>query len=126
MSIAGINGNEFIVLAILAAVLLGPEKLPDYARKTATLIRQLRRLAADAEEQLREDLGDEFEDLDLKRLDPRQYDPRKIINDALRENLDELTGQALSDSATARKPAPPRSPPPPAPSGPAPFDDEST
>ncbi|MGZ2225329.1 Sec-independent protein translocase TatB [Glutamicibacter nicotianae] len=126
MSIAGINGNEFIVLAILAAVLLGPEKLPDYARKTATLIRQLRRLAADAEEQLREDLGDEFEDLDLKRLDLRQYDPRRIISDALRENLDELTGQARSDSATARKPAPPRSPPPPAPSGPAPFDDEST
>ncbi|WP_423299486.1 Sec-independent protein translocase TatB [Glutamicibacter nicotianae] len=124
MSIAGINGNEFIVLAILAAVLLGPEKLPDYARKTATLIRQLRRLASDAEQQLREDLGDEFEDLDLKRLDPRQYDPRRIISDALRENLDELTGLALSDSATARKPAPPRSPPPP--SGTAPFDDEST
>ena len=126
MSIAGINGNEFIVLAILAAVLLGPEKLPDYARKLATLIRDLRRLASGAQEQLREELGEDFADMDLKKFDPRQYDPRRIISEALRDQLEEPPAQGFPDSARSRGPETRNSSSPPEPSGPAPFDDEST
>jgi sec-independent protein translocase protein TatB len=78
-----VNGAELIVLAVLAVVLVGPERLPEYARKLAGLVVTLRRLASQGGERLREELGPEFDDLDLAALDPRQYDPRRIVREAL-------------------------------------------
>ena len=51
----GINGYELIVLAILAVAVLGPERLPEYASQLARLVREIRRMASGAREQLRED-----------------------------------------------------------------------
>jgi sec-independent protein translocase protein TatB len=84
----GISGQEFIVLLILAAVVLGPERLPTYAQQLARLVRELRRMAQGASEQVRAELGPEFDDLDWRRLDPRQYDPRRIVREALAESID--------------------------------------
>ncbi|RKW71593.1 Sec-independent protein translocase family protein [Galactobacter caseinivorans] len=81
----GINGSELIILALLAVVVLGPEKLPEYTQKLAQLVKSLRGMAEGAREKLREEAGDEIADIDWRRLDPRQYDPRKIIRDALLE-----------------------------------------
>ena len=36
----GINGYEFILLAIIAVVILGPERLPEYASQLARLVRE--------------------------------------------------------------------------------------
>ena len=79
----GINGSEFIVLLVVAAIVLGPERLPVYAAQLGRLVRELRRMAQGASTQMREELGPEFEDIDWRKLDPRQYDPRKIVRDAL-------------------------------------------
>jgi len=35
---------------------------------------------------MKDELGEGFEDLDWKKLDPRQYDPRRIIREALLED----------------------------------------
>jgi sec-independent protein translocase protein TatB len=35
---------------------------------------------------MREELGPDFDDMDWKKLDPRQYDPRRIIREALQES----------------------------------------
>ncbi len=78
-----VNGAELLVLVVLAVVLVGPERLPEYARKLAALVVTLRSLASQGGERLREELGPEFDDLDLKALDPRQYDPRRIVREAL-------------------------------------------
>lgn len=78
-----VNGAELLVLVVLAVVLVGPERLPEYARKLAALVVTLRRLASQGGERLREELGPEFDDLDLAALDPRQYDPRRIVREAL-------------------------------------------
>lgn len=78
-----INGWEFIVLLILGIVILGPERLPGYATKLAQLARQLKVMAQNAQEQLKEQMGPEFEEVDWKQYDPRQYDPRRIIREAL-------------------------------------------
>lgn len=123
----GINGSELIVLALVAVVVLGPEKLPEYTRKLAQMIKKVRGYADGAKERLREEAGDEIADLDWKKLDPRQYDPRKIIRDAL---LDEepapapstVAGSAEAPAAALPGPAPDRLPE----SEPAPFDDEAT
>src|ERR671932_1830977 len=79
----GINGSEFIVLLVVAAVVLGPERLPQYAAQLGRLVRELRRMAQGASQQMREELGPEFDDIDWRKLDPRQYDPRRIVREAL-------------------------------------------
>lgn len=79
----GINGYEFLLLALIAVIVLGPERLPEYASQLAQLVKGLRRMATGAREQLREEVGSEFDDVDWRKLDPRQYDPRRIIKEAL-------------------------------------------
>ena len=80
---AGINGWEFIALIVLAVVILGPERLPEYAAKLGRLVRQARAMAEGAKGQLREQMGPEFDDIDWRQYDPRQYDPRRIVREAL-------------------------------------------
>ena len=127
MEFAGINGSEFVVLAILAVVILGPEKLPEYARKLANLVKELRRMANGAREQLREEVGDEVADMDWKKLDPRQYDPRRIIKEALVDEFDEaVTAAKSAPAAPIRKSVAPAATYRLAPGEPAPFDDEAT
>ena len=90
------HGSEFLVLIILAFIILGPKQLPEYARKLARLVVQVRRMANDAKSQLKEQMGPEYEDLDWRQYDPRQYDPRRIVREALLEPLDEAV--ALGDT----------------------------
>ena len=84
----GINASEFIVLLAVAAVVLGPERLPQYTQQLVRLIRELRRMAEGAQEKVREELGPEFDDVDWRALDPRQYDPRRIVREALSDSVD--------------------------------------
>ncbi|PQZ99262.1 Sec-independent protein translocase TatB [Arthrobacter sp. MYb224] len=104
MELIGINGGEFIILAILAVVILGPEKLPEYAKKLANLVKELRRMANGAKEQLREEVGDEVADMDWRKLDPRQYDPRRIIKEALVDEFDEAVNAAKAPPHPAQAP----------------------
>jgi sec-independent protein translocase protein TatB len=62
---------ELIVLAFVGLVVLGPDRLPGIARDAARMIRTLRELANGARTQLRDELGPEFADLDLRSLNPR-------------------------------------------------------
>ena len=82
----GINGAEFMVLLLLAIVLIGPEKLPELAQQLGRLTRELKALATGARARVREELGPEFDDMDLSVLDPRQYDPRRIVREALMDD----------------------------------------
>jgi sec-independent protein translocase protein TatB len=85
-----INGGEIVILAGVALVVLGPDKLPGYAAQAARLLRQVRTMADNAKDQMKDHLGPEFEDVDWKSLDPRQYDPRRIVRDALMNEDGEL------------------------------------
>jgi sec-independent protein translocase protein TatB len=78
-----INGGEFIILLIVAVFVIGPERMPEYAAKFARLIKQLRTMADTAKDQLREQMGPDFDEIDWKSYDPRQYDPRRIVREAL-------------------------------------------
>ena len=86
----GINGNEFLVIILVAVIVVGPQRLPEYTRKLTQLVRQLRVFLDNARSQIAEDVGPEMADLDLSSLDPRQYDPRKIVRDALGEDIDAI------------------------------------
>src|SRR3954452_23783821 len=43
-------------------------------------------MAQGASSQMREELGPEFDEIDWRKLDPRQYDPRRIVREALSDN----------------------------------------
>ncbi|MFZ0161739.1 MAG: Sec-independent protein translocase TatB [Kineosporiaceae bacterium] len=101
----GISAPEFIVLLAVAAVVLGPERLPQYTQQLARLVRELRRMAQGASEQVRAELGPEFDDVDWRKLDPRQYDPRRIVREALADTFDPDDPLGLRTDPVARAPA---------------------
>src|SRR4051812_6693180 len=88
----GVGLPEMAVILVVAAIVFGPDKLPDYARQAARLVRQLRRLAQSAQQDLRSELGPEYSDLKLTDLDPRAAIRRHIL-EALDEDDLDLTGR---------------------------------
>ena len=68
---------------VIAVFVLGPDRLPMYAKKLAQLVKSVKQMASGAKERMRDEMGPEFDEVDWKKLDPRQYDPRRIIRDAL-------------------------------------------
>ena len=89
-----VNGWELILLIVVGILVLGPERLPEYAGKLAGMVRQARNLATNARTQLKDQMGPEFEDVDWRQFDPRQYDPRRIVREAL---LDDLTPEPADE-----------------------------
>ncbi|TBN57334.1 Sec-independent protein translocase TatB [Glaciihabitans arcticus] len=79
----GLTFEKLLIIAIIAVFLLGPDRLPYYASQLARLTRSLRDLANGAKDRMREEMGPDFDEVDWKKLDPRQYDPRRIIREAL-------------------------------------------
>ena len=103
----GISGGEFLALLLVIVIVVGPQRLPEYTSKLTQLVRQLRLFIDNAKEQIAEEVGPELGDLSLKDLDPRNYDPRKIVRDALGEDLDairrDLTSPIESVLSTVKK-----------------------
>jgi len=130
-----INGGEFLVILLVAVIVVGPKRLPGYAEQLARLVKQGRGMLADARRRVDDELGDEVKDIDWEALDPRRYDPRRIVRDALLDTDAAPAGARTAASAAgagaagraarAAAPAPP-APTPLEPGAPAPFDDEAT
>ncbi|HXR45495.1 MAG TPA: Sec-independent protein translocase TatB [Pseudolysinimonas sp.] len=79
----GLTFDKLIIIAVIAVFLIGPDRLPGYAAQLARMVKSLRTMADGAKDRMREEMGDEFDEVDWKKLDPRQYDPRRIIREAL-------------------------------------------
>lgn len=94
----GLTFDKLILIAVIAVFLIGPDRLPGYAARLAQLVKQLRRMADGARDRMREEMGDDFDEVDWRKLDPRQYDPRRIIREAL---ADELTPAADAPAPVA-------------------------
>ena len=128
--------NELFILLVIAVLVIGPKRLPEYTQKLTNIVREVRRMASGAREQLKEETGVDLDEVDWRKYDPRQYDPRKIIRDALLEdNTPAPTSTAAGPaSAGAASPgpsgeaavAPLRVAERLAPGQPAPFDSDAT
>ena len=75
---------ELAVIALVAILVLGPDKLPDLARQAAQLLHKARAMANNARDELRAELGPDYADLQLRDLDPRSI-VRKHITEAMAE-----------------------------------------
>lgn len=130
----GINGPEFLLLLIIGLLVIGPSRLPEYTQKLANIVKEVRRMASGAREQIKEEVGIDIDDVDWKKYDPRQYDPRRIIKEALLDDDTKpvsagapaaaATAVAASAAAAERRPA--RAVERLADGEPAPFDSEAT
>jgi sec-independent protein translocase protein TatB len=76
-----IGTPELLLLIVIAVILFGPERLPDLARRAARMIRYIRRMAANAQEQLKEELGPDFSDLDVRDLHPKTFVQKHLLNE---------------------------------------------
>ena len=73
-----VGWGELIVLAVVGLVVLGPERLPKAAAEAAKWLREMRKMARNATQDLKAELGPEMADLDLASLHPR-----RIVSSAL-------------------------------------------
>ena len=82
-----IGWGDFFVLIVAALFILGPERLPGAATSLGRAIRKAREYASGAQEQLKSELGTDFDDLrkPLQELrgpiqQLRGLDPKRAIN----------------------------------------------
>src|SRR4029078_13611538 len=74
----GVGLPELAVIAFVAVLVFGPDKLPDFARQAGRLVRTMRSFAHQARDELRDELGPEYADLNLRDLDPRSIVKKHI------------------------------------------------
>ncbi|MBF4592601.1 MULTISPECIES: twin-arginine translocase TatA/TatE family subunit [Curtobacterium] len=117
--------DKILIIGVIGVLLLGPQRLPMYAQKLAEFVKAVRRFADTAKERMRDEMGPEFDDIEWQKLDPRQYDPRRIIRDALLDSGSSAaavqTAQVTASKVRATAPVVPL-----AAGEPAPFDAEAT
>jgi sec-independent protein translocase protein TatB len=102
--LVGFSFDKLLVIAAIAVMLVGPTRLPMYAQKLGEFVRSVRKYADTARERVREEVGAEvFDDIDWQKLDPRQYDPRRIIRDALFVDSDDEPTQVVGLASVATK-----------------------
>ncbi|MGH3502256.1 MAG: sec-independent translocase [Nocardioidaceae bacterium] len=82
-----IGAPEFLVLAIAALFIFGPDRLPDAARQAARGLKQVRSMATSARRQFTQELGPEFGDLNINDLNPRSFIRRHVLDD-LEDDVD--------------------------------------
>jgi sec-independent protein translocase protein TatB len=88
----GVGLPELALIALVAVIVFGPDKLPELARQAGAMLRKARRFANAARDELRNELGPEYSDLELRDLDPRTI-VRRHITEAMEDESDDVRPQ---------------------------------
>jgi len=94
----GIGFAEFMVIGVVALLVFGPDRLPDFARQAGRMVRQIRTLSRQARDDIRSELGPEYSDFELTDLDPRR---------AIRKHIMEAWDDDEPEDQPARRRTPP-------------------
>jgi sec-independent protein translocase protein TatB len=84
----GIGLPEMAVILVVAVLVFGPDRLPEFARQAGRFVRQVRQFTQTARDDIRGELGPEFADFELTDLDPRRA-VRKYMQDAWEDTDDD-------------------------------------
>jgi sec-independent protein translocase protein TatB len=93
--------EKLLVIGVIALFLIGPQRLPAYAAQLARWVRVARGVVDSAKARVKDEMGPEFDDVDWQRLDPRQYNPRRIIRDALLDDAPPAPARTASPRPAA-------------------------
>ena len=72
---------KLLVLAVIALVVFGPNELPKIASQAGRALRDLRRIAEGAKNDLQEGLGPEFADFEIEDLNPTRFVQKHLFDD---------------------------------------------
>ncbi len=93
--------TKLLVLAVIAVVIFGPDQLPKVAAQAGRALRELRRVADGARQDLREGLGPEFQNFDFNDLNPKSFVRKHLL-----DGIDGIDGaEAAVTPAAAAEPA---------------------
>jgi sec-independent protein translocase protein TatB len=107
----GLTIEKLLLIGVIAAFVVGPERLPRYAEALARATRRVRDYLQNAKTRVKDEMGEDFDDIDWRTLDPRQYDPRRIIREALLDDPPIATVKAAGTAAAVTSPLAPPEPP---------------
>lgn len=87
----GLTIEKLFVIAVVAAFVIGPQRLPAYASALAGFVRSFRAFLESTRARTEEELG---LPLDAARwqAQARRYDPRRIVRDALADTEEPPAG----------------------------------
>ena len=71
--------SELAVIAFVAVLVFGPDKLPELARQAGRFLHKAKSFANSARDELRTELGPAYSDLELRDLDPRTIVRKHVI-----------------------------------------------
>jgi sec-independent protein translocase protein TatB len=89
---------KLLVLAVIALVIFGPNELPKIASQVGRALRDLRKIAESAKNDLREGLGPEFADFEIEDLNPKRFVHKHLLGDL---NADQAPQQEPAHQAPA-------------------------
>ena len=92
---------KLLVLAVIALVIFGPSELPKIASQAGRALRDLRKIAEGAKNDLREGLGPEFADFEIEDLNPKRFVQKQLLDD-LNADLGAQQQPARQAQRTAR------------------------
>ena len=115
-----IGFSELVVIAIVALIVIGPERLPKVARTLGHLFGRMQRYVND----VKADISREMELEELKKMQSSMEDAARSMRDSVNRGMSETEGEfnkiaesvqpapdshpAAAQSATAPTPAPPQ------------------
>lgn len=97
-----IGSLELLTIFVIAVLVLGPDKLPKAVSDTTALIRKVRVLFDSAQNEIRQELGPDFTDLQLRDLHPRTLAQKAFTGVEIDVGLREIT-QSLSPHETVEQ-----------------------
>jgi len=112
---------KLLILAVIALVIFGPNELPKIASQAGRALRDLRRIAEGAKNDLREGLGPEFSDFDIDDLNPKRFVQKHLFDDLNGDN-----GNSAARATAAAQSGRPRANGALAPGERAPYDTDAT
>ncbi len=77
--IGDIGLTELAVLAFVAILMFGPDKIPELGKQAGAILRKMRDFANAARDELRTELGEDYANLELRDLDPRTIARKHIV-----------------------------------------------
>ncbi|MFC5831641.1 sec-independent translocase [Nonomuraea insulae] len=97
----GLGWMEIGALIVIALLVFGPDKLPQAASQAGRQLRNLRRMANNARDDLRAGLGPEFSNFDPADLNPRNFVRKHLLDDLEDDWNNNNKSPELESAATA-------------------------
>jgi sec-independent protein translocase protein TatB len=95
---------KLVALVILAVVIFGPDKLPKLVSEAMGFIRKIREFSETAKQDIRKELGPEFQDFEFEDLNPKTFVRKQLAahgEDFGLGELQELKNGFTKDAASA-------------------------